>query len=162
MPLVESRQLFLGSDLFVDKRKFSEYSSRHPLNRQIQETSTGPSSHMDRRIQAVISRMESEPSVKFAELAEMVRLSESRLRHLFKKETGITYKQLIRDFRMRKAEELLRTTFFNVKEIATEVGLSDSQFARDFQILYGMSPSLFRLRLGISGPRIQRRRKSDK
>lgn len=106
--------------------------------------------------------MESEPSVKFSELAEMVRLSESRLRHLFKKETGITYKQVIRDFRMRKAEELLRTTFFNVKEIATEVGLSDSQFARDFQNMYGMSPSLFRLRLGITGPRIHRRRKFDK
>ncbi len=46
---------------------------------------------------------------------------------------------------MRKAESMLRTTFFSVKELLKQVGLgSNSHFVRDFRKKYGMTPTAFR------------------
>jgi AraC-like DNA-binding protein len=49
---------------------------------------------------------------------------------------------------MERAKILLETTFLSVKEIMTEVGVSDeSHFVRDFKSVYGVSPARFRLGL---------------
>lgn len=106
---------------------------------------------MDRRIEVVIAKIENDPTVEFADLALLVNLSSSRLRHLFKKETGVTYKNYLRNLRLRAAEVLLRTTFLSVKEIVTRVGLTHtSHFNREFKRLYGTSPTAFRLRNGLT------------
>jgi len=116
---------------------------------------------MDRRIQTVISMIESNPAVEFSELAALVNLSESRLRHLFKTETDTTYKQYLRDLRLRRAEVMLRKTFFSVKEIASRLGLTSmSHFVRDFKKLYGVSPTVFRLRNGVAGNRGRSKKKT--
>jgi AraC-like DNA-binding protein len=48
---------------------------------------------------------------------------------------------------MAKAKQLVETTFLTVKEIAHHVGISDqSHFVRDFERLYGLSPSRLRAR----------------
>jgi AraC-like DNA-binding protein len=56
---------------------------------------------------------------------------------------------------MARAKILLETTFLSVKQIMTEVGLSDeSHFVRDFKSAYGESPTKFRHSLDIrNGPR---------
>ena len=114
---------------------------------------------MDRRIQAVMARMESEPAVQFSELAAMVNLSLSRLRHLFKKEVGVTPTQYLKEWRLRRAEQLLRTTFLSVKEVVDQLGLSTgSHFVGDFKKLYGMSPSEYRLRNGL----VRKKRETSK
>lgn len=78
-------------------------------------------------------------------LARAVNLTPSRLRCLFKAETGIPPTQYIRTLRMRKAETLLATTFMRVKEIVPVVGAKDeSHFMRDFKKLYGLTPSKYR------------------
>jgi AraC family transcriptional regulator of arabinose operon len=110
---------------------------------------------MDRRIQVVISRIESDPgSCEFSELAALVHLSNSRLRHLFKQETGTTLAQHLRTARLRKAEVLLRTTFLTVKEIVSQLGLtSSSHFVREFRKLHGMSPTAYRRMNGVRSNR---------
>jgi AraC-like DNA-binding protein len=116
---------------------------------------------MDRRIQIVISKIESNPAVEFSELAALVNLSESRLRHLFKKETGTTYKHHVRDLRLHRAEVMLRKSFLSVKEIASRVGLTSmSHFVRDFKKEYGVSPTVFRLRNGAAGNRGRSKKKT--
>jgi len=46
---------------------------------------------------------------------------------------------------MKSAESLLVTSFLTIKEIAVKVGLpDDSHFVRDFEKIYGVSPSQFR------------------
>jgi AraC-like DNA-binding protein len=91
--------------------------------------------------------MESDPAVELSELASMVNLSVSRLRHLFKVETGTTPTKYLKEWRLRRAAELLRTTFLTVKEIVRQLGLaSGSHFVGDFKQIYGMSPSEYRLR----------------
>ncbi|HEV8368258.1 MAG TPA: AraC family transcriptional regulator [Pyrinomonadaceae bacterium] len=107
---------------------------------------------MDRRIEIVISKIENDPSsCKFSDLAALVNLSTSRLRHLFKQETGTTLGQYLKTVRLRKAEVLLRTTFLTVKEIVNQVGLtSGSHFMREFRKVYRVSPTTYRKLNGLT------------
>jgi AraC family transcriptional regulator, arabinose operon regulatory protein len=102
---------------------------------------------MDRRIELVISKIESETSRSWdtPTLARMVSLSPSRFRHLFKQETGTSPAQYIKELRLGKAQTMLRTTFLSVKQIVKQVGLrSNSHFVHDFRKLYGTTPTAYR------------------
>lgn len=80
-----------------------------------------------------------------AALAALVDLSPSRFRHLFKQETGTSPAQYLKDFRLRKAEVMLRTTFLSVKQVLKQVGLgSNSHFVSDFRKIHGMTPTAYR------------------
>jgi AraC family transcriptional regulator of arabinose operon len=78
-------------------------------------------------------------------LAQSVNLSPSRVRHLFKAETGTSPVRYLRMRKMQEAKLLLETTFLTVKEVANRVGLSDeSHFVRDFKRIYGSPPGHYR------------------
>jgi AraC family transcriptional regulator of arabinose operon len=105
---------------------------------------------MDRRIQVIIALMENRVSVRLdiAELAREVNLSPSRLRHLFKRETGNTPAQHLKNLRMQKAEWLLRTTFLSVKEVINRIGMTNSShFVREFKKIYDAAPTKYRAAL---------------
>ncbi|MGE0132302.1 MAG: helix-turn-helix domain-containing protein [Blastocatellales bacterium] len=79
------------------------------------------------------------------ELAQMVGLSETRLRALFKSNLGLTPTQYIRKIKMDEAANLLRNTYWRVARIAARLGASgDSRFARDFRKVHGMTPTGYR------------------
>ena len=91
--------------------------------------------------------MESRVSARLdmRELAREVNLSPSRLRHLFKRETGNTPAQHLKRLRMQKAECLLRTTFLSVKEIINRIGMTNSShFVREFKKIYDAAPTRYR------------------
>jgi AraC family transcriptional regulator of arabinose operon len=116
---------------------------------------------MDRRIELVISKMQSETATAWdtATLAALVNLSPSRFRHLFKQETRSSPAQYLKDYRLRKAGTMLRTTFLTVKQILKQVGLgSNAHFVRDFRKLHGMTPTAYRRKYW----RASRTRKSRK
>lgn len=105
---------------------------------------------MDRRVEQVIAEIESDfaRAWETAELAEMVNLSASRFRHLFKEETGRTINQYLRERRLERAELLLRTTFLSIKEVLSEAGVSSmSHFVMYFKKRYGMTPTAYRKHL---------------
>jgi len=102
---------------------------------------------MDQRVQIVRSAIASDcrRAWTITALAKLVNLSPSRLRHLFKSETGITPNQFIKEVRLSEAEKLLRNTFLRVKEIMNRVGfLDESHFGHEFKKTYGVSPSKYR------------------
>jgi AraC-like DNA-binding protein len=79
------------------------------------------------------------------EIATALGLSLSRFYDLFRKETGTVPARYVRSLRYLKARELLISSQFSVKEITHLVGLHDvSHFVRDFQRIYGASPTQFR------------------
>ncbi|HJU91353.1 MAG TPA: AraC family transcriptional regulator [Pyrinomonadaceae bacterium] len=102
---------------------------------------------MDRRIEFIISKIETEISASWntRTLASMVDLSPSRFRHLFKQETGTSPAQYLKELRMRKAQKMLRTTFLSVKQILKRVGIaSNSHFVHDFRKTHGVTPTAYR------------------
>ena len=79
------------------------------------------------------------------EIAHAFNLSASRLRHMFTDAIGISPARYLKSLRMRRAKELLETTFLNIKQIRLQVGIKDeSHFVRDFKKIYGRSPSRHR------------------
>ncbi len=83
------------------------------------------------------------------EMAQAVNLSDSRLRHIFKAETGLSFAQYRKSLRMRRAKELIDTTFLSMKQIRSRVGAGDrSHFARDFKKINGLTPADYRRRHG--------------
>ncbi|MCQ2200161.1 MAG: response regulator [Paludibacteraceae bacterium] len=58
---------------------------------------------------------------------------------------GLTPVELVRDMRMKKAKELLKTTDMSIQEISYAVGISDQRyFARIFKQLFGVTATKFR------------------
>lgn len=102
---------------------------------------------MDPRVQTVIALMESNYQKEWSleSLAESINLSPWYLCHLFKAETGISPLHYLKTLRLKKAKELMETTFLNVKQIMHSVGVKDKcNFARDFKKMYGVPPTRFR------------------
>ncbi|MEK6283033.1 MAG: helix-turn-helix transcriptional regulator [Acidobacteriota bacterium] len=103
---------------------------------------------MDTRVNVVISylgdNLHQELDLDY--LAQLVNLSSSRLRHLFKDQTGLSFATYIRLLRMQKAKEMLENTFLNVKEIMFTTGIKDeSHFVRNFKQMYGLPPGRYRV-----------------
>ena len=101
----------------------------------------------DIRVKTVISTMESSLTDRLSlnTLSAKVNLSPARLQQLFKLETGRSPMQYLKELRLRKAEDLLQTTFHSIKEIAFLCGATDvSHFVRDFKKHCGLTPSGFR------------------
>ena len=102
---------------------------------------------MDRRVQAVIDYMEKDLSRPFQleAVACLVNLSPSRLQHLFKTDTETSPAKYFKSLRLRRARELIETTFLTTKQIMIRLGINDeSHFVRDFKDTFGLPPAHYR------------------
>lgn len=78
------------------------------------------------------------------QIAKEVGCSPFYLSRTFSKETGQTIPQSLRQLRMEKAAELLKTGRFNVTEVALEVGYNSlSHFSQAFHQIHGCCPGLY-------------------
>ncbi len=78
-------------------------------------------------------------------LAERVNLSVTYMCNLFKKETGISIGQYIKNVRMEKAKELLRNTNLRLNDIYPQVGYASlAYFCIAFKEAFGLTPTQFR------------------
>jgi two-component system response regulator YesN len=104
---------------------------------------------MDIRVRQVITLLSQDLSrnVDIKALASSVDLSASRLRHLFKDETGLTPAQYLKRLRLERARELMEGSFLRVKEVMPQLGITDeSHFVTDFKKTYGLPPIKYRHR----------------
>lgn len=104
---------------------------------------------MDIRVRQVITLLSQDLSrnVDIKALASSVDLSASRLRHLFKDETGLTPAQYLKRLRLERARELMEGSFLRVKEVMPQLGITDeSHFVRDFKKTHGLPPIRYRHR----------------
>lgn len=100
------------------------------------------------RVEAVKSvlaeNLTSPPSLE--ELGRRIGCSHFYLSRIFSAHTGRTIVQHLRQLRMEKAAELLRSGKFNVTEVALEVGYNSlSHFSSAFQETFGCCPGLYPL-----------------
>lgn len=72
-------------------------------------------------------------------------MSEEELKRCIVKESGYTWRFLLRDLRLRRAVELLRHTRMSMEKIMEETGYSSmSNFYRSFREQFGKTPMEFR------------------
>lgn len=108
---------------------------------RLQEKREHKEEYVTGRIIRLIEEQYGNPELSLAYLAAEVYLSPNHLGMLFKKSTGRTPIEYIQEYRLSRAEELLRTTKQRVSAIAEQVGIPNtSYFGTLFKQAYGMSP----------------------
>ncbi len=81
------------------------------------------------------------------EVASLCGMTPCTFSRVFKKEHGITFRDYLIRYRIRKAQRLLKNPGVSVQDVAYTVGFRDpSYFTRMFRKLVGMSPSLYKER----------------
>jgi AraC family transcriptional regulator of arabinose operon len=99
------------------------------------------------RLCQTLARPKSGTISRARDAAATLNISLSRLRHLFKQETGMSFGSFVKRVHLDCAKKLLLSSSLLVKEVASECGFNDvSHFVRDFEAIYGESPAKFRLR----------------
>lgn len=110
---------------------------------------------MDSRIESALAHLEDQiaQGITSTAIAARLGLSRSRFDHLFKAQTGITFRTALRTARIDIARRLLADQRLRVKEIAVQCGYAaTSNLTREFKRQLGMTPSAFRR--STSGQRI--------
>jgi len=103
---------------------------------------------MDARVETVIRIVGQgrDDQISVQTLSKSVNLSPSRLRQLFKMETGLSPLQYIKHVRLERAANLLQSSFLSIKEVIFQSGARDvCNFVREFKKRYGVTPSEFRV-----------------
>ena len=113
---------------------------------------------VDPRVRKVVRAIERGQFHSIAELAQLVKLSGSRLSHLFKDQTRLNLNELLVKRRLEGAAHLLRSTNMTISEISQRVGYQHApSFVRAFRRIFDFSPSVYRIRETLSikhtGPR---------
>ena len=102
---------------------------------------------MEPRIDLALKIMDRglEEPLLVSRISERLNLRVSRFEHLFKAETGQTFKTQLREARMEKAKKLLLDPTRCIKEVASAVGYGYARnFTRDFAKCNGKPPSRYR------------------
>ena len=95
-------------------------------------------------IQVLSGKLSEPPTLE--ELGRQVGCSPYHLSRTFSREMGMTIPQYVRQIRMERAAELLKSAKFNVTEVAFEVGYSSlSHFSHAFCETMGCCPGLYPL-----------------
>ena len=83
--------------------------------------------------------------ISIADMASLLKISESGFYTIFKKEMGTSPIKYLNDYRLSVARDLLVHTDDSMKEIAEAVGIADQfYFSRLFKAKYNMSPQKYR------------------
>ncbi len=84
-------------------------------------------------------------TVTLAELADVFHYNPSYLSRMFREETGQSFSEVLKDYKLRKAAELLSDTRMSLENVCAEIGYRDvTQFIRSFKAMYGSTPGRYR------------------
>ncbi|MDN5200106.1 AraC family transcriptional regulator [Fulvivirgaceae bacterium BMA10] len=134
----------LGSDFLYEKIKIQEFQTNYQKLADVFMQFCTDSSHQpdDRILKGMkYLREHSEEIVPLEEIAQKTYLSKSRFLHLFKQETGVTYRRMQLWIKLMHAFDLV-PGMNSLTELAYACGFSDSaHFSRTFKETFGLVPS---------------------
>lgn len=123
------RELFVKKESFTDPKEITVTS----LDRNFLEQLLG-----------LLEKEFSNPSFGVTEMQIAMALSKTQLHRKLKALTGEAPGELLRNFRLKRAAQLLSKKADTVTQIAYMVGFNNlSYFAKCFKELYGVSPSMY-------------------
>jgi len=83
--------------------------------------------------------------ISISQIADRLSISRSQLFRIFKENIGLSIQEYLLSFRLERAENLMRKTDMNLKEIMYSCGFNDlPNFSRQFRRAYGMPPGTYR------------------
>lgn len=95
--------------------------------------------------------------IRVADIAKTYHVDRSYLERSFKRETGASVRETITNFRIKKAQTLLRETSFSISEIAKASGFKDRlYFSKFFHRKFGMTPTEYRIQSKSGNDRLQK------
>lgn len=95
--------------------------------------------------------------IRVEQIAKDYHLDRSYLERTFKRETGMSIREAITDFRIKKAQSLLRETSVSIADVAKYSGFGDRlYFSKFFRKKFGMSPSEYRKVSKLGNDRLQK------
>ena len=84
-------------------------------------------------------------TITLHDLAAEFHYNESYLSRMFQEQAGRSFSETVKDFKLRKAAELLKTKVWKLDHICEEIGYHDTrQFIRSFKQMFGVTPDRFR------------------
>ncbi len=138
----ESRRINGINDKDI-QNKYNKELSTIEINKKINSKDL----REDPRISMVIDYILTHPTQKYNSsiIKEMSGLSESTFRRLFKKQTGKTPNEFIRNLKLITSARMLLLTDDYINEISYKVGFSDvNYFIRIFKEHFGLTPKQYR------------------
>ncbi len=134
-------QLLSQRELFRQRIVVEEENSSDEYARQLDKRDRGFISS----IHDIIDLHISEKEFNMDSIAQQLGVSRSSFFKKVKSLTGYSPMDLLKEYRMNKAEKLLRTTEHTISSIAFQSGFSDiSYFGKCFRKKYGVSPKEYR------------------
>lgn len=84
-------------------------------------------------------------TVTLGELADRFHYNMTYLSRMFREETGQSFSSMLKEYKLRKAAELLLSSKLQLEDICQDVGYQDvTQFIRSFKKQYGVTPGQYR------------------
>lgn len=131
------RALLIGRDNWIQAQAVTPAAPAFALPEDFENK-------MISKVVALVQDRMADPTFDINSVADHVSMSRTQLWRIFKNTTGKSLGDYIRDMRMQKASDMLRTGRYRISEVAYEVGFSDPKyFAKCFLKEFGMSPSSY-------------------
>lgn len=151
---VAAEAFFKSIEAAESPGRFSEFLALNHLERALitvaARSAATQAPKLDSRVKTVIAHMQRDlgSPISILDLAKAVDLSESRLAHLFTKETGIPPRRYMENLRLERSKQLLELTDLTIREISHALAFSSEfYFSHRFRAVTGERPSSFRTRL---------------
>lgn len=130
-------------NLLENQRRQREWLRRTLTASELTDAPPPPADPFLTRLYAVLDANLSNPALSVDRLLDEMAMSRTNLHRKVKALTGLSVGELVRQYRLKAATELLRQGF-NSSETAVRVGFENpSYFAKCFRELYGVTPGEF-------------------
>ena len=143
-------QRIRGEFLLSDEASKDEYEIVRALRKILP---IRPCSHVGKgtdyetvgKVMRVIGKKYKDPRLNLDNVARELPISRVKLSRILNQQVGLSFRQLLRRARIEEAKSMLVSRRYSVKEVASQVGFSDSHyFSRSFKELTGLSASQYR------------------
>ena len=141
-PVDESYLLAKIDNIFREREALKK---KYREEQRIEKESLGTNVSFIGKAEAIIESNLRNPAFEISEFASQLSISKSSLQRKVKAATNLSPSEFIRDYRLKKAVELIKQGNLNIDEIAILVGFnSTSYFIRTFKNKYGKTPLAFK------------------
>jgi YesN/AraC family two-component response regulator len=143
-PYNETLLLQRAKNLIDNRKQLSAvYSSQNPVNIKDTNIDSQEQVFLEKLYRLFEEHLQSE-SLKAEFIANKMNMSHSALYKKIKELTGLTYMQLVRDYKLSIAKQLIEDMGYSVSEASYKVGYSDTKyFSKLFKNKFKKNPSEF-------------------